>query len=122
LDIATRKIFPAPRSMTGVEVTPIVGKIWSQPTGSLGVSPESSSEDFHSVAPVSASKAYTESASVATYTTLCGLPPTVSWERYRGCASTVLSTGRVCSSPKEVMTFAGVSAVSDGLRPVRATS
>ena len=63
----------------------------------LVVSPEPSRETCHRTAPESASKAYTESFSVATKTTLWLPAPTTNCDRYRGCASTLPSTERVNS-------------------------
>src|SRR6202035_3166636 len=93
---------PAVRSITGVDVIPISGTTCGQPWLSLGVSPAASRETCQSGAPESASNACTEPCSVATYTTSCGAPPIVSCETYRGCASTLPSTFRLCSRPKEL--------------------
>ena len=62
---------PRVRSMTGVEVMPISGTTCEQPRPSLVVSPAPSTETRQITAPVSASKPYTLSCSVATYKTLC---------------------------------------------------
>ena len=72
--IATRNTVPAARSMTGVAVTPISGDTWPQLRSSLAVSPVPSSDTCHRMTPLSASKAYTLSFSVATSSTLCEAP------------------------------------------------
>ncbi len=60
---------------------------------------------------------------MATNTTLCAAPCTVSAARYRGCASTLPSVDRKRSLPKLVaFTFASVSTVSVRFWPVRARS
>src|SRR5277367_2475997 len=106
--------------MTGVEVTPISGTIWLQPRASLGVSPAASSVTCQRMDPVSESKAYTESCSVAANTTLCADPDTLSRETYSGWPSTLPSTGKIRSRPKlEETTLARVSADSERFWPVR---
>ena len=69
------------------------GDTWLQPRLSLGVSPDFSSGTCHSTAPLSASKAYTLSCSVATYSTLWVTPLMLKDDTYKGCASTLPSTG-----------------------------
>src|SRR2546421_633268 len=59
-----------------------------------------SSDTCHSDVPLSASNAYTESFSVATNTTLCVAPCTLSAARYSGWASTLPSVARKRSLPK----------------------
>src|SRR5579862_8466393 len=118
-------LVPALRSMTGVDVTPMVGVTWSQPYEgtSLTLSPAASSDTCHSTEPVSASKAYTESLSVATKTTLWLTPLMLSADRYNGCASTLPSALRKRSWPKLLeLTFAEVSTDSVRFWPVRAAS
>src|SRR5580692_11121909 len=109
--------------MTGVEVTPISGVICPQPCEPLVLSPAPSRDTCHSTAPLSASKAYTESCSVAASTTLCAAPATPSCDRYSGWASTLPSTLNVRSKPKGAdVTFARVSDDSAGFRPLRLRS
>ena len=79
--------------MTGVEVTPISGLTWPQPRSSLEVSPDLSIETCQITVPVSASKAYTESCSVATMSKLCvPFDGTATLDAYNGSASTLPST------------------------------
>src|ERR1700722_6367280 len=100
--------------MTGVEVMPISGTTWKQPRASLKVSPDASSDACHRVEPVSASKAYTESCSVAANTTLCREPDTLSCDTYSGWASTLPSTAKFRSKPKPAeVTLAGVRVDSE---------
>jgi hypothetical protein len=92
-----------------VDVTPIAGVTWPQPRSSLGISPETRSDFCQSTAPLSLSKAYTVSFSLATNTTLWEAPATLSAERYSGCASILPSVARKRSLPKlELLTFASV--------------
>src|ERR1700722_15190595 len=106
--------------MTGVEVTPFPGVTCLQRRVSLKVSPAPSNVACHRTEPVSASKAYTESCSVAANTTLCREPEMLSRDTYRGWASTLPSTERLRSKPKlDDSTFAGVSAVSVRFWPLR---
>jgi hypothetical protein len=58
------------RSITGVAVMPISGTTCPHPRPSLGVSPLPSSETRQTIAPLSPSKPYTLSCSVATYSML----------------------------------------------------
>src|SRR4030081_1033046 len=92
---------PLLRSMTGVEVTPICGVIWLQPKSSEAVSSDTSKETFHNNVPTSASKAYTLSFSVTTYSTLCVPWPEIDTpDRYSGSASITPSIGSANSFPK----------------------
>src|SRR5207302_7917326 len=115
---------PLLRSITGVAVTPISGTIWLQWRLSDGVSPGLSIEACHSFVPASASKANTESCSVATNTTLWLPAPGIArLETYSGCASTLPSTGMAKSLPNEfAFTLLGVSVLSVRFWPVRALS
>ena len=109
--------------MTGVAVMPIMGDTWLQLCVSLGTSPLPSSDTCHRIAPLSASKAYTESFSVATNTTLWLAPCTLTVAAYSGCASTLPSVASVRSRPKLLeLTLASVSCVSVRFWPVREMS
>src|SRR6478672_5630359 len=115
-------------SITGVETIPICvnAVVPEQPWTLTGtaVAPDGSRLFIHSaeVVPEFASKAYTVSFIVATYTTLCSpLLGMFTSGKYKGCPTTNPSTDFVNNFPK-VLTFtlAGVSTFSVVFALVRA--
>src|ERR1700722_11845617 len=134
--MVTRKMVPSgalnDRSMAGVAVMPIIGAIcrvvhWPLSTSATGtaVSPFDSSDCFQSCEPVSASKAYSESFSGATYSTLRTVPETEIALTYKGWASTApsVASGPENNKPKLVeFTFDGDRRVSCRFCPERELS
>src|SRR5208282_382970 len=136
-DQATTYIVFVVVSITGVLVTPLTA-VLPPPQGRMlaltGVAPDgapcaaSTKLAFHkyvAFAPVLlfASNAYTESFSVATNTTLCVVPPMVTFATYNGCAKTCASTGCANNFPNWLtFTFDVVRIVSFVFCPVRPLS